>query len=513
MGKYKILWSDMHSNLHHEKIEELPKWFEQVKELFDFWPFAYYPYYMRKDESGLGVEDRYTDEEVEKDWEYIREFTKKVNAEGFPMFMGYEWQGAGKDGDHNIFFLNNNNLPVFPMRYEELVKKYSDEKCIGIPHHLAYQLEHRGKNWETHNDKFSPFVEIYSSHGSSENDESQIGMDRHVHMGPRTGATAVEKGWEKGHKFGVIASGDNHSVPGVYGFGYIAVLAEENSKESIWEAFEKRRVYGVSKDKIKLDFSIDGVVMGEKIEGKENSKLVLDVEASNSIDRIEIIEDNITTDYIPHTSTWERKELPENVTFKFKLDLGWGPDRRIFPDIVSKNWHGSLKTSGKILSIEKCWSNFGQKLYNVTENSCEFDITSYKTTATGKWMGPSAVTTEGFIFEISAPLESEILLRVDGKEYTLKVKELFENSRLIPLLDEAKKLLKDTFNFTEYYRTDPWWHNAYKIKISRAVPKIGYTRRIEKEINTKNINNIRVRVWQRDGGVAWSSPIFIKKEK
>ena len=22
MGKYKILWSDMHSNLHHEKIEE-----------------------------------------------------------------------------------------------------------------------------------------------------------------------------------------------------------------------------------------------------------------------------------------------------------------------------------------------------------------------------------------------------------------------------------------------------------------------------------------------------------
>ena len=35
---------------------------------------------------------------------------------------------------------------------------------------FSYQLEHRGKNWETHNDKFSPFVEIYSSHGSSENE-------------------------------------------------------------------------------------------------------------------------------------------------------------------------------------------------------------------------------------------------------------------------------------------------------------------------------------------------------
>lgn len=25
----------------------------------DFWPIAYYPYTMRKDETGLGVEDRY----------------------------------------------------------------------------------------------------------------------------------------------------------------------------------------------------------------------------------------------------------------------------------------------------------------------------------------------------------------------------------------------------------------------------------------------------------------------
>lgn len=55
MDKYKILWSDMHSNLHHESINKLPLWFEQVKDIFDFWPFAYYPYYMRKDECGLGV--------------------------------------------------------------------------------------------------------------------------------------------------------------------------------------------------------------------------------------------------------------------------------------------------------------------------------------------------------------------------------------------------------------------------------------------------------------------------
>ena len=105
--KYKVLWTDMHSNLHHERIEELPKWLNQIRQTMDFWPFAYYPYYMRKDESGLGVEDRYPLEAIEKDWEYIRSVTQKANDEGFPMFMGYEWQGAGKDGDHNVFLKDN----------------------------------------------------------------------------------------------------------------------------------------------------------------------------------------------------------------------------------------------------------------------------------------------------------------------------------------------------------------------------------------------------------------------
>ena len=143
-----------------------------------------------------------------------------------------------------------------------------------------------------------------------------------------TGVTAVEKGWEKGHQFGVIASGDNHSVPGVYGFGYIGVLAENNTKEAIWDAFKNKRVYGVSKDRIKLDYSIDGTVMGGNISPKKDSKLILDIEASNAIDRIEIVKDNVTTEMIPHTSTWEREPLNENVQFKFKVDFGWGPDRK-----------------------------------------------------------------------------------------------------------------------------------------------------------------------------------------
>lgn len=36
--KYKKLWTDMHSNIHHDQMEALPLWYEQIKKEMDFWP-------------------------------------------------------------------------------------------------------------------------------------------------------------------------------------------------------------------------------------------------------------------------------------------------------------------------------------------------------------------------------------------------------------------------------------------------------------------------------------------
>lgn len=509
---YKILWTDMHSNIHHEDMDKLPQWFAHAQKTVDFWPIAYYPYTMRKDVSGLGVEDIYSDDKINKDWETLRTFVNQKNKEGFPMFMGYEWQGAGLDGDHNIFFKHNDALMAYPLRYQDLVQNYLNKEVIGIPHHLAYQLEHRGKNWSTHNAKFSPFVEIYSSHGSSENDNGCIDMTRHVHMGPRTGLTTVEQGWKQGHQFGVIAAGDNHSAPCVYGFGYTAILSKSNSKEDIWDAFINRRVYGVSQDRIELDYTIDGAPMGSIIPAQTHAKLKLHVIASNAIDRVEIIEDEFVREMIPHTSLWEKQPLSNLIKVKFKVDMGWGPDRRIFPEIESRVWNGSIVVEGKLLNIEKCWSNFGQDLYEIKDNGCSFTCTSYKTTASGKWMGPSAITTEGFIFEVEGLIDSNVTLTMDGQSYIYTLAQLMETSRIIPLLEEVEDLLKERFGFEEYYRSDPWWHNAYKIKLSQAVPEIAYTKTIEREINTKKCKSVRIKVYQKNGATAWSSPIFFKGE-
>lgn len=91
----KKLWTDLHSNIHHNHMDELDKWVEHAKAVLDFWPIAYYPFQMIKTESGAGLEDLCPAEEIEKDWELVREKVKEVNAEGIRCL----WDTNGRAAD------------------------------------------------------------------------------------------------------------------------------------------------------------------------------------------------------------------------------------------------------------------------------------------------------------------------------------------------------------------------------------------------------------------------------
>lgn len=508
----KKLWTDLHSNIHHNQMDELDKWVEHAKAVLDFWPIAYYPFQMIKTESGAGLEDLCPAEEIEKDWELVREKVKEVNAEEYPMFMGYEWQGCGFDGDHNVFFLDNDQPMKHPMRYEELKKEYENTEAIAIPHHVAYQLKSRGKNWATHDEEFSPFAEIFSSHGCSENDTGMMDMERHLHMGPRTGETCYERGLEAGLRVGCIASGDNHKVPAVYDHGSMCVLAENNSKEAIWEAMKARRVYGVSRSRMDIDFTVDGKPMGSVVPAGKH-ELKFSVKAADAIDRVEILKNNILDEMAVHSGTWETRKIgdEEVIRVKFAAEFGWGPNPRFYKDMLVREWDGSLTVPGRLVSIEKAWNSYGQKLYDVTENSCKFHMTTYMSTATGHWMGPSAVVKEGFVFEVEGKITDEICLNVDSYEYRFTIGELMKTSRILPQYKESIELAERVYGHVEHYRDDFYWHNAYKTRLRQAVPESAYTMEFSKTIEMEPGSQYRLRVWLKNGDVAWVSPIFAEK--
>ena len=135
----------------------------------------------------------------------------------------------------------------------------------------------------------------------------------------------------------------------------------------------------------------------------------------------------------------------------------------------------------------------------------------YMSTTTGHWMGPSTVVKEGFVFEVEGTPDSDVCLKVDNYEYHFTIRELMKTSRIKAQYQESIDLANRVYGKVDHYRDDFYWHNAYKTRIRQAVPQDAYVLNYEKEIDMEAGANYRLRVWLKNGDVAWVSPIFVEK--
>ncbi|MEG0294305.1 hypothetical protein [Enterococcus sp.] len=510
---YKSYVTDLHLNIHPNQLDLLEKWYEHSKKKSDFFTIAYYPYQMIDLKNGYRTEEEIPEAEMNEQWQRIAEFLRQKNQKDhFISFLGFEWQGSGLDGDHNIYFKDDFGPISMAQRYQELVQKYKGTDTIGIPHHLAYSKGHRGKNWETHNEEFSPFVEIYSHHGSSESDQTNLLMERHIHMGPRIGGTTVMDGLKQGYHFGIIASGDNHEVPALVKNGRAGIWATEYTKDGLWDAFINRRTFGFTDSKITVWTSIGDCPMGSIISATDCSKqLDWRVEANGKIERIELYKNTELEEiYVIKNKNDYRSDL---VTFKFKFECGWGPNVKFFPHIFQKQWEGSVETSGKILSVEPIFNSFNND-FTIEDNQkrVHFNCLSQKATGEDHWMRDASMKNEGFIVEIQTERDALITLTVDEYSETYTVDQILEQSHLIIFEEEAKNLVQEKTGLVDFPRSDGWYHNAYKVKIYQGTPEENY--RIQGTFNlsapSEGENSYFIKVIQQDGQVAWASPIWIR---
>ena len=507
--KYEHLWADMHSNIHHNQMQDLDRWYQHAKQVMDFWPIAYYPFAIRRTPTGGELEDLIPSEDCARDWAQITALAKRAEAEGWPLFPGYEWQGNGMDGDHNVFFPDTDGLFAQPRTYRELRDMLTGTGAIAVPHHVAYQPGSRGKNWDTHDPAFSPVAEIYSSHGSSENDEGPLDMERHEHMGPRTDMTCYEAGLDKGIEVGCIASGDNHTVPGESDHGMMCVLSTGRSRAEIWQGLLARRTYGVSRSRMVIDHTLNGAPMGAEI-SPGPAQFTLSLTAANAVDRVEFLKDNILERMIVHSGTWERQPLPGRFAFKFEVEFGWGPETRLFPDAALKVWEGSLRVPGHLMGVEKLWNSFGQQILELRDDRCDFRLTTHRGTETGKWMGPSQVRRESLVFEVEGGIDDVLTLTVDGEQYALPVRMLLKGTRIYAQYSQCEQRIIKKFGPTPHYRDDFIWHCAFKFRVRRAVPSPAYTLNESFTTTLDAGSQYRLRVWLKNGDAAWTSPIFCR---
>lgn len=235
-------------------------------------------------------------------WEHSKRVTNARNEPGrFVTFQGYEWSGnTAVGGDHNVYFVEDDpplfrsdnyyhprnlqmdhgpepKVPHVEGVFAELRKRLREKNVFCIPHYGG-----RRGNPAFHDPKVQRMIEIMSEHRRSEDWAGTF--------------------LARGHRLGIIASGDDHF--GNPGYGYlrptghwdtqeigmalVAVYAPEQTRESIFRALYDRRVYATSGDRIVLDFRVDGHPMGTEYEATESPKVHVEAIGTAAITRVEI---------------------------------------------------------------------------------------------------------------------------------------------------------------------------------------------------------------------------------
>jgi hypothetical protein len=249
-------------------------------------------------------------------WAHLNQLTRDFQDDGrFVVFPGYEWSGnTGVGGDRNIFYKNEgeqihrsshaliadrSDIASDAPDGQKLFKNLADKDCVTYAH-----VGGRYPDVDfAHDGTIETAMEIHSAWGSFE--------------------WLMADCFALGHRVGVVCNSDDHkgrpgaSYPGASTFGayggLTCFLAEDLTRESIFECLRRRHHYGTSGARLHLEVSARfsnparifrrdpklfkdpeswqsfEAMMGDIVQSNDHSVMLrLAFEAASGIERIEI---------------------------------------------------------------------------------------------------------------------------------------------------------------------------------------------------------------------------------
>jgi hypothetical protein len=536
--RYRVFWGETHHNTYQHHVQDPPLGdvLAFASKHLDFYTGAYYTpvftpipplasvagrveapaggHVSEADPAagarwkGVRVEALKDAESLRREWAEFQAVTADWNRPGeFVAFPGYEWQGNARWGDHNVVY-KTEGLPIFGAdTLAELYECLRGRGALAIPHHTGYQPGMRAPVWSACDDSISPYAEVFSIHGCSETDEEWIGLRNNAHMGPGTGGGTYQDALDAGLHLGAICSTDNWTnMPGHWGQGLMACLAEELTRESLWAAFCARRVYGVTGDRILLDFTLNARCMGSVLPFAPARHIRVAVRGSDAIDRIEILRNGRVLATHCHQGTWDLPAGGRPGRFKLRVEPGWGPHLGEIP-MPDQHWQGELTvTGGRMIGWEPAWVTRDQGVPELAGGVARFTMVSRQHYATRPCQGAT-------IFEFEADPDAALTLRLNGIELAEPVRAFAARSRVLWYRDECIERVGAATGLEpeDAGRGDTYFHNACKAKLHRVIPEAGYTATFEitDDEPLTGETHYRIRVEQRNGQRAWSSPIWV----
>ena len=254
----------------------------------------------------------------EKEWAEMTATANDFNEPGrFATLVAIE--NSGPTGDKNVYWRGDSAPYIVAEAKKDpiaLFHKLEGEECLIIPHHVAQDM--RPTDWRPsffHPEK-ERLLEIFSNHGRAEFYGNIPHFSSH--------AIATMKGYTyqdalaRGYRMGVVAASDDHRGR-VGTVGLTGVWAEEQTRESIYDAMKARRCYGTTNPRIILRFSADGHQMGEEFSSAGPVRIVGSAIGSYRLFSIEVIKNGETVHvaYPENVMPWDTSPRSRRIYFEW----------------------------------------------------------------------------------------------------------------------------------------------------------------------------------------------------
>jgi len=412
-------------------------------------------------------------------WEEVKRAVRRFHQpRRFVTFLGYEWSGLTPEGgDHNIYFIRDDEQIYRSSHW--LIEDKSDEDTDRYPitelwrtfrgHGGVMAIPHVGgryANLDFYDPEFIPLIEVHSCHGTFE--------------------WFLEDALKRGLKVGFVAGSDDHTGrPGlsyptqkvsrgtdlfdVKG-GLTAVYAKELTRESLWEALWKRRCYATTGERIILWVEADGHPMGEEYETEKPPEIFVRVYGTSPLMEVEL-KRGTETIFRPPVSK-PKGPSDTRILIEWSGVRSKGRAHRV-------NWDGELHLdSGRILSAE------GFALDKPQEKVWRF------TNQIVKWRSATSGDVDGVLLELDAPENAKVTFSTKPVNFEFRVGEVTHN----PLVVDAGGVNMKV--------------RVWKVS-ARGGPTQTEFKYVDRDVKA-GVNPYWVRVMQKDGSMAWSSPIFVR---
>jgi len=409
-------------------------------------------------------------------WKKIQQTTRKFYRPGeFVTFPGWEWSGnTGLGGDRNVLFrtegggisrscraLVSADQSVEPC--SETVEQLFDRFAKSDPD--AMLIAHVGGRYadlQRHREGLEPAIEVHSAWGTFE--------------------WMLEDAFRRSYRVGIVANSDGHkgrpgaSYPGASKFGsyggLTCVLAKRLDRDSVWEAYQSRRVYATTGARIVLDVTAgDDLEMGSVAPVDQNTmpRFRCSVHGTAAVERLEL---RNGMRILKTFRNYRAKDLSLRVKVVWQGAQVRGRGRQV-------TWDGQLRVlRNQIRHFETI--NF----HHVVKQCVRVG------NAQLQW---ESVTTGGLAGVILELAKASGELRVDTvqKSFSVPVDGLGVRGRSYDLGGVGKRI--------STYRLPP--SNGPRDLSFEFTPAWSDLRRGD--------NPLYVRVVQEDGHMAWSSPIYL----